>query len=395
MRRIASHAHQHGAERAMIAPAVHPGSRPHQNEKEPMTGMWIAILILLTVVLAFVLYRIVSRSSRAALSQQSRLEPPPSEQPAASHVSFMTEEIANALGDTYQLALGVRPTQEPIVGDHAMVLDSVSKSLDESVHQRDYFPRRPLLLPKLLQTINDSESTRTELVRVLMEDPTLAGAVLQRANSAYYRASPEPIESLDRAVFMLGTDGLRSLMAGALLQPVFRIPRGPFEKFADITWEQAERTAIAAEVNARTIGDAEPIVAQLLGRLSLLANIVLFRLTMDKYREQPHLTPRAEVLIEAIRMQRACMASLIAQSWKMSDLSITAFTEQQQQMSPSQMSSLGRSVYFGDLCGALTMLTSRSLRSKKQAQDILLEQRADTNTARAMLLAAASARQDS
>jgi hypothetical protein len=145
-----------------------------------------------------------------------------------------------------------------------------------------------------------------------MEDPTLAGAVLQRANSAYYRASPEPIESLDRAVFMLGTDGLRSLMAGALLQPVFRIPRGPFEKFADITWEQAERTAIAAEVNARTIGDAEPIVAQLLGRLSLLANIVLFRLTMDKYREQPHLTPRAEVLIEAIRMQRACMASLIA-----------------------------------------------------------------------------------
>ena len=157
------------------------------------------------------------------------------------------------------------------------------------------------------------------------------------------------------------------------------------------TDEQAERTAIAAEVHARSINDAEPIVAQLLGLMGMLANIVLFRLTMDKYRDFPKLLPRAEVFIEAIRTQRACTASLIAQAWKLSDLSIAAFTEQQQKLSPTQMSSLGRAVYFGELTGALAMLTARNRYSKTQAQKILTEQGADLETARAMWLAAASA----
>ncbi|HKE95238.1 MAG TPA: HDOD domain-containing protein [Povalibacter sp.] len=354
--------------------------------------MWIAILIVLLAVLAAVLFKIVS-SGRAA-SAASPIQPESiSTRAQASAVPFGTEETEAVFTECYRLAFGVPQLGSQVPADHAPVLDAVNKSLDESVYQREYFPRRPMLLPKLLQTLNDSESSRDELVRVLMEDPTLAGSVLQRSNSAYYRTSPEPVESLDRAVFLLGTDGLRSLAAAAILQPVFRMPRGSFENFPDFTWEQAERTAIAAEVNARTIGDAEPIVAQLLGSLGMLANIVLLRLTMDKYREFPALTPRADVLVEAIRSQRACVASLIAQAWKMSDLSIVAFTEQQQRISPTHMSSLGRSVYFGELSGALAMLTSRGYRTKKQAFEIIAGQGSDLETAKAMWLAATSAAQ--
>lgn len=356
--------------------------------------MWIVILIVLIAVLAIVLFKVVNPGSRSSPAvqgpdQSSAL----ATQAIAATVPFSTPDIDTVFNECYRLALGAAHLDPQRVADHAEVLDAVSKSLDESVHQRDYFPRRPMLLPKLLQTLNDSESSREELVRVLLEDPTLAGAVLQRANSAYYRVSPEPIESLDRAVFLLGTDGLRSLMAAAILQPVFRMPRGSFEKFPEFSWEQAQRSAIAAEVNARSIGDAEPIVAQLLGSMSMLANIVLFRLTMDKYKEYPQFMPRAEVLAEVIRTQRACMASLIAQAWKMSDLSIVAFTEQQQRMSPARMSSLGRCVYFADLTGALSMLTARNQYSSKQAQQILMAQGTDADTARGMWLAAASAAQ--
>lgn len=354
--------------------------------------MWIAVLILLIAVLGVVLFKV--------MSQERRSSPPVAASgaavdalPADDSIPFHTAETEQAILECYRLAFGLVKLDLRIPADHARVLDAVGKSLDESVYERDYFPRRPMLLPKLLQAINDDKSTREELVRVLLEDPALAGAVLQRANSAFYRVSPEPIESLDRAVLLLGTNGLRSLMASAILQPVFRIPRGSFEKFADFTWEQAERTAMASEVNARSGADAKPIVAQLLGLLSMLANIVLFRLTLDKYRDFPHLTPKAEVIIEAIRTQRACTASLIAQSWQLSELSISAFTEQQQQMPPNQMSSLGRSIYFGDLCGALAMLTARGYQTKKQAQVLLAGQGADRETALAMWLAAASVQQ--
>lgn len=354
--------------------------------------MWIAILIVLIVVLALVLLHIAQRARATAASSA---DPISSAQPQASvdtadAAPFATEATANAAAECFRLAFKVVQFDYQIVGEHAAVLASVGDSLDESVHEREYFPRRPMLLPKLLQAINDSESTRKELVDLLMEEPTLAGAVLQRANSAYYRVSPEPIESLDRAVFMLGTDGLRGLMATAILQPVFRLPRGYFENFADITWEQAERTASAAESHARAGLDTEPIVAQLLGMLSLLAHIVLFRITLDKYREHPSVLPRAEVFIKAIQMHRARIAGLIAQTWQLTDISVAAFTEQQQQVAPSQMSSLGRCLYFGDLCGALSTLAAHGLSSKETAQALLIEQGADRETTRAIWRAAAS-----
>lgn len=352
--------------------------------------MWIAILVALVAVLAIVMLKVAGGRRTAPVPVIVPTSDPVATQVIRATVPFSTIETDAVFTQCYRLAFNVADLAPPADDEHAELLDAVNKSLDESVYERDYFPRRPMLLPKLLQTLNDSESTRDQLVRVLMEDPSLAGAVLQRANSAYYRTSPEPIESLDRAVFLLGTDGLRSLAAAAILQPVFRIPRGSFDRFPEFTWEQAERSAIAAEVNARSVGDPEPIVARLLGSLSLLANIVLFRLTMDKYRDFPALQPRADVIVEAIRTQRSCVASLIAQAWKMSDLSIVAFTEQQQRMSPTHMSTLGRAVYFGDLTGALGMLTPRGHYSKTTALEMLANQGTEVDTARAMWLAAAS-----
>lgn len=357
--------------------------------------MWIVILIVLIVGLAAVLLKIVDK--RLANVEPTPDEPDAPDAPADTHpvdpIPYSSEAIDAATERCFRLAFDAQHGDYPIADGHAAVLESIARSLDDSVYERDYFPRRPLLLPKLLQAINDDESTRQELVRLIMEDPTLAGAVLQRANSAYYRVAAEPVESLDRAVFMLGSNGLRGLMAAAILQPVFRTPTGSFENFATITWEQGERTAAGAEACARANADAEPIVAQLLGLISLLANIVLFRLTMDKYRDHPTLLPRAEVFIQAIRQQRACMASLIAQAWKLSDISIAAFTEQQQQLSPSLMSSLGRCVYFGDLCGVLSVLAARGYYSNDQALALLIEQGADREAARAMWTAATANKQ--
>lgn len=337
--------------------------------------MWIAILVgLLAAIIAVVLLTRRGRSEvTTASSRQIRGDTAsPADDGAA--VPYATEATGNIAGECLKIAFGVARIDYQIMGEHAEVLAKVAQSLEASVHERDYFPRRPMLLPKLLQAINDSDSTRTELVRLILEDPTLAGTVLQRANSAFYRVSPAPVENLDRAVFLLGTDGLRGLMAAAILQPVFRVPRGYFEAFADCTWEQAERTANAAETYARQSRDADPFVTQLLGMLTMLANIVLFRLTMDKYREHPNVLPRAEVFIAAIQAHRARMASLIAVTWQLSDPSMVALQERERRVSPAQMSPVGRCVYYGELCGSLALLSAHDVYSKEGAQAILKQQ---------------------
>lgn len=290
-----------------------------------------------------------------------------------------------------ELAFGLASLDKPLGGAHETVLERIGQGVATAVHQRDYFPRRPLLLPRLLRTLNDEESTRRDVVRLLLDDPALAGNVLQRANSAYYRPSPMPIDSLDAAVRALGTDGLRGLVASAILQPVFRVPKGVFEDFARITWEQAQRSARAAETCARSAGGADPFVAQLLGLLRPLARIVLFRLAMDIYRTYPDLSPHAGVFAHSMRRHAPSVAKLIASSWALPDPSILALEEQLREQPPSSMSALGRCSYYGDLCGAAAMLEARGMLDRDDAEMLLTTQGLSLEDARRMLPAALSA----
>lgn len=302
---------------------------------------------------------------------------------------YTTDAIQAAQDDCYKIAFGVKSFDYQILGEHAAVLDRVAESAAQSVHQRDYFPRRPMQLPKLMQALNDTESTRSTLVGLIVADPSLAGSVLQRANNALYRTSREPVDSLDRAVQTLGVDGLRGLMAVAILQPVFRLPRGYFDNFADVTWEQAQRCAAGAQKYASVTRTADPFIAQLLGLLSSLARIVLFRLTVDMYRERPNVLPRAEVFIRAMQAHAPEVACRLAQSWELSDLATTALREQADALSPGQMRPLGRAIYYGDLAGMLTVLGARDAYSWDGAEALLITQGLPRKTAHAVWHAAA------
>ena len=341
--------------------------------------------------------RVSGKSSEQSSVVTSRNEPPPP--PKSSPIReeqppFETEAMATVFDECFKLAFDVQRFDYEITGPHAAVLARINQNAAESVHQREYFPRRPMLLPRLMRVLNDDDSTRKEIVQLILEDPALAGSVLQRANSAAYRYSPVPIESLDRAVVLLGLEGLRGLMATAILQPVFRQPKGYFDNFATITWEHARRTAAAAEVCARALGNADPFVAQLLGLLGPLARIVLFRLTMDTYRERPDILPRAEVFIRAIQTQSANVAGFIASTWQLSDPSIRALQEQTEKLSPAVMGPLGRAVYFSELCGALALLANRGIYSAEDAQGMLMRQGLGRETTASVWRAAMAANEE-
>lgn len=296
----------------------------------------------------------------APLSRPALAGAAPAPRIGAAGNAALTSDSAGSTdfrAECLKLAFGIARSEEAITGRHARVLANVAAALERSLSERDFFPRRPLHLPKLLKTLNDGEATRQVLAQLVLEDPALASAVLQRANSPAYRNTPAPVESIDSALLLLGTEGLRALLALVILQPVFRVPRGYFDNFASITWEQAERTSAAAEVCSRQVG-ADAFVAQLLGLLGMLAHIVVFRLTMEKYREQPDLLPNAAVFMAAIQTHRARVAALIASSWELSPASLAALAEQSSPQPGAQISALGRTTRLCALCGALATLAA-------------------------------------
>ena len=219
------------------------------------------------------------------------------------------------------------------------------------------------MLPQLLHAVNDSEISRRELATIIAGDPALVGNLLKLANSSFYRINAQPVESIDRAVALLGTEGIRSLVAAAITQPVFSVSGGEFTRFPEITWEHTLRCAGAAKAHAAIVGNSDPFAAQLLGLVMGLGAIIVFRVALDQYAARRKLRPSAAVI-----------ASLRgATSWELSGRMLAALEDQMPGRLNHEPNSLGRSVHFGRLVGARAVLHANG--------------RIDDNTAKASVLA--------
>jgi HD-like signal output (HDOD) protein len=259
----------------------------------------------------------------------------------------------------HELALG--ETLEPsIPAEHVRVAMVVASTLQTVAGDPKYAPRRPLLLPELVRAVNDSDTTRKELAKMIARDPALVGSLLKIANSPIYRRGSQAVESVERALAVLGTQGTRSLVAAALMQPVFRAANGDAAQFAEIVWEHTQRSAAAAELHAAVVEASDPFTAQLVALVMGLGAIVVYRCALDQYvarKMRPEPTAIASLLDE----QTPKVARQIAASWDLSEGVLEALDEQQQTRVERPPSALGRSLRFGIWVGALSVLRSHDV----------------------------------
>lgn len=256
----------------------------------------------------------------------------------------------------YRLALDA-PAQAPGASAGDLVVSKAAAAvLDRVESQPRYMPRRPHLLPRLMQAINDPDPSARRIAEVIGQDPALAGTLLRIANSPLHRVSREPVESIERAVALLGTDGLRPIVAAALLQPVMDTGHGPFTRFPRMVWDHSLLAAAAAVEHARSVERADPYAAQLLGLLHGLGAIVVVQVVRDEYARDPRRVPDAEVPAALLEPWAAHTARRIAAGWGLSDRIRDALPTRQPDRAEAADSPLARSLRFGHTAGALAML---------------------------------------
>jgi HD-like signal output (HDOD) protein len=260
-----------------------------------------------------------------------------------------------------QLSLGVPELGHPLP-EHERIVAAALTTIGSAATQGKYAPRRPNLLPQLMRVVSDEDSSRRELVALIARDPSLVGSLLKMANSAYYRVTPRPVESIERAVVMLGSDGLRSLIATALVQPIFEISMaGAFPRFPQVVWEHALLSAHAAIPHAALVERADQFAAELLCLVTGLAEIVLFRAAMDHYANSSRRNqPAPVVMASLLASQAATFAWHIGANWELSELMLAALEEQMETTS-EPTTPLGRSLRFGRCAGALAVLRTNSV----------------------------------
>jgi HD-like signal output (HDOD) protein len=155
------------------------------------------------------------------------------------------------------------------------------------------------------------------------------------------------------------------------MQPVFRLSAAQFPAFPEITWEHTFRSAAAAEAHAAVVEDTDPFAAQLLGLVMGLGAIVVFRVALDQYAARPQLRPQAAVLAALLDAHTAEVAQRIARSWDLSER-ISDALQDQMPGARSKASSLGRSLQFGRLMGALAVLRAHERTTDQVAKATML-----------------------
>jgi HD-like signal output (HDOD) protein len=228
-----------------------------------------------------------------------------------------------------------------------------------------YTPQRPSLLPQLLEVVNDEEASLRALSRIISQDPQLTGGLLRTANSALYRVSTLPVESVERAAALLGTTGMRTLIAGSLFTPLGQQGRS-VGHFGEVMWEHALYSASAAEAWAGRHQDADPFAAHLLALLHGLGSVTVYRVLLDLYAKQPSLPADAAAIATALDTNAAVTGARIAQGWGLSERTREAL-EAQSSAAPTGDTPLSRALRFGLLAGALAMLARHKRISEEDA----------------------------
>jgi HD-like signal output (HDOD) protein len=272
----------------------------------------------------------------------------------------------------WRLAFAAAPDQQA-PPEHARVREAVLRVLLAHKLDEKYFPRRPTLMPQLLRAMKDPTVGAGALASIIAQDPVLTGDTLRLANASYYRTTSQPVETIQRAVVICGTDGLQSLVATALMQPVFRATEGNFPRFTALLWERTARASRAAELYAAKARREDRFEAQLLTLMNALGPLVVYRATLDAYAREPGLSPSAALCVELIGALGQKLSQQIARQWQSSERLVAALDPAINDAEGATDRELIHALYGGELLGTLSLLASENALSAEEATQLALD----------------------
>lgn len=215
-------------------------------------------------------------------------------------------------------------------------------------------PRLPMVIPQLMQSLKDERTTGVRLARLIKKDPVLAGEVIRLANSAFYRRARK-ITSIGQAVFILGRDGLRELVARVTLYPIFNVRSGrATRRVGGRIWCQSERCAVACSCLAERRG-ADVFAAYLTGLVSNVGLMAGFRL-MDQVLGKDEPVPSASELYRQLINQAERLTRRVLEDWDFPEAILEAVNEKSCPEADGPRSSLGEILHLGDHYGKLSLL---------------------------------------
>ena len=159
----------------------------------------------------------------------------------------------------------------------ASLADAIERMSLDTTRAADWVPRVPKVLPGLLRSLRNEHSSAHDLAQLIEQDVSLLAEALKEANSALYQRGDKVTQTED-AVRLLGSQGLRMLIARVAFRPVLGTDAGPLvQAGAARVWALGEACAQASRTLAPARG-VDPFEAFLSGLALNIGQLVALRM---------------------------------------------------------------------------------------------------------------------
>jgi len=150
---------------------------------------------------------------------------------------------------------------------------------EEIVTKQSFLASLPSLYYKVREALANSEVTIQQLTDLVTTDPALAASVLRIANSAFY-GFPRKIETLSRAISLIGLEQLGNIVLAGTLASTFQGIR-PQQMNMVRFWRGSVRRALLCRSIARHMEERDFERLFVLGLLSDMGHLVLYQTQPD------------------------------------------------------------------------------------------------------------------
>lgn len=269
----------------------------------------------------------------------------------------------------YSAVLGVNSVIDhelnPFENDALRQLEAL---LSQDIKTSNLLPRQPAILPKVMHSLREENATANDISRLIEQDPVLVADVMKLVNSPFYMTRSK-IVTLQQATTMLGRDGLRKLVIGAVMKPLLNQDSGHFSKIASrYLWDHSGKTALAASV-INTGSEENIFHAYLAGILHNIGYILSLKV-LDKAFDGNY-SPNSKFFHERFAQLSRALTLEIAKSWSMPKQVCQALENEKKKNADHQSLAFSRDLFIADKL-AKTAVFSEKLAILPQKTNILV-----------------------
>ncbi len=196
-----------------------------------------------------------------------------------------------------------------------LMVDVVKARLSDPDQRYKLVPQLPTIIPRLMRSLRDPESSARDYVAIIDKDPSLSASVLRLANSAYFNHTDSRITSIERAVVKLGVEGLRAVLSAAVMQPIIQRSSPYYREFGQKLWQHSLCCAVTCEILAKRRG-LEPFKVYLLGLSHDVGKITIFSELCKEFQlNSASDKPGCQVFVPLISQFSCQLSAWVARDW--------------------------------------------------------------------------------